>query len=167
MRIPPVLALFGLALALSASAIAQDSARIAGFQAYLFNSRTGELSADMLAKTAPEMGNVPSGKFASVSTLVVVRIEFGKHASIPDRAQVRLIATESGSMPFAANRTKIRSRVILDHTSRLGPVSAEGTTHVGFWLADTGCRSIGLKASMVGVSNAASSTSVLPFACYE
>ncbi len=90
-----------------------------------------------------------------------------KDAPIPDKARIRLLATESGSMPFAANRGKASSRVMLDSTSGLGPVSAEGTTHVGFWLAGTGCRSISLKASLIGVRDAAALTEVLPFACYE
>lgn len=167
MRITSILVLLALAPGLPAPAVAQHPVRIAGFQAYLFNSRTGALSGDMLAKDAPELGNVPSGKFASVSTLVVVRIELGKDAPIPDKARIRLLATESGSMPFAANRGKASSRVMLDSTSGLGPVSAEGTTHVGFWLAGTGCRSISLKASLIGVKDAAALTEVLPFACYE
>lgn len=167
MRIISMIALLGLALGLSMSVIAQHSRQIAGFQAFLFNSQTGALSGDMLAKGAPEMGNVPSGEFASVATLVVVKIEFGKEAAIPEKAQVRLVATESGSMPFAVNRTNTGDRVILNKTSGLGPISPEGATYVGFWLADTGCRTISLKASLIGVKDAASLTGVLPFACYE
>lgn len=167
MRITSILVLLALALGLSRPALAQHPVRIAGFQAYLFNSRTGALSGDMLAQGAPELGNVPSGRFASVSTLVVVKIELGRDAPIPDKARVRLLATESGSMPFAANRSKTSNRVILDSVSGLGPVSADGTTHVGFWLAGTGCRSISLKATLVGVKDAAALTGVLPFACYE
>ena len=119
MRITSILVLLAFALGLPASAFAQHPVRSAGFQAYLFNSRTGALSGDMLAKDAP----------------------------IPDKARIRLLATESGFMPFAANRGKASSRVMLDSTSGLGPVSAEGAPHAGFWLAGTGCRSISLKAS--------------------
>lgn len=166
MRISPIVFALGLVLAQPAPSAAQEPARVAGFQAFLFNSRTGALSGDVLAKDGPELGNVPSGKYASVATLVVARIEFGKQAAVP-KAQVRLVATESGSMPFAASRAKSASRVILDRTSELGPMNADGTTYVGFWLAGTGCRSISLKASIVGIKNAVPLTGILPFACYE
>ena len=167
MRVFPImLAAVGLALAQPAAGTAQELARVAGFQAFLFNSKTGALSGDVLAKDGPELGNVSSGRFASVSALVVARIEFGKQAPVP-KAQVRLVATESGSMPFAASRAKAANRVILDRTSDLGPVNADGTTYVGFWLAGTGCRSLSLKASLIGLKDAVPLTGVLPFACYE
>lgn len=166
MRISPALFALGLVLAQAAPGAAQEPARVAAFQAFLFNSRTGAMSGDVLAKEAPELGNVPSSEYASVATLVVARIEFGKQAAVP-KAQVRLVATESASMPFAANRLRSTSRVILDRTSELGPVNAGGSTYVGFWLAPTGCRSISLKASLVGVKNAVPLSGELPFACHE
>jgi hypothetical protein len=159
--------LFCIAVALFAPAAAQNTVRIAGFQAHLLNSRTGALSGDMLAKGASEMGNVPSGELASVSTFVVVKVELGKESAIPQNAQVRLIATESGSMPYATNRKNERNRIILDHTSRLGSVNADGNTYVGFWLADTGCKTISLKASLLGLKDKSSLTGILPFTCHE
>lgn len=159
--------LFCIAIVLFAPAVAQNTAQIAGFQAHFFNSKTGMLSDDMLAKGAPEMGNVPSGEFASVSTFIVVKVELGKEAAIPQNAQVRLVATESGSMPYAAKRKKESNRIILDRTSRLGPVNTDGNTYVGFWLASTGCKAISLKASLLGLKDEPSLTGVLPFACYE
>lgn len=166
MRISPAVFALGLVLAQPAPGAAQEPARVAGFQAFLFNSRTGAMSGDVLAKDGPELGNVPSGKYASVATLVVARVEFGKQAAIP-KARVRLVATESASMPFAANRARSTSRTIFDRTAELGPVNADGTTYVGFWLGGTGCRSISLKASIVGVKNAVPLTGMLPFACHE
>lgn len=159
--------LFCIAIASFPPAFAQNTARISGFQAHLFNSKTGALSGDMLGKGAPEMGNVPSGEFASVSTFVVVKVELGKEAAIPQNAQVRLVATESGSMPYAPNRKSESNRIILDHSSRLGPVNADGNTYVGFWLADTGCKAISLKASLLGLKDKPSLTGILPFSCYE
>ena len=47
------------------------------------------------------------------------------------------------------------------------PVNADGITNVGFWLSATGCRSVTLKAFLVGVTAAKPITEVLPFACYE
>jgi|APLak6261664640_1056046.scaffolds.fasta_scaffold41281_1 hypothetical protein len=152
---------------LASTAVAQNTARIAGFQAHLFNSKTGALSDDMLAKGAPEMGNVPAGDFASVSTFIVVKVELGKEAPIPQNAKVRLVATESSSMSFAVKPKKESDRIILDRTSGLGPVNTDGNTYVGFWLASTGCKSISLKASLLGLKEKPSLTEVLPFACYE
>lgn len=162
-----ILASLALALSFFGPVIAQDAPRISGFHAYLFNSETGLLSGDMLAKGAPEMGNVPSGEFASVSTFIVVKVEFGKQAPVLHKTQVRLLATESGSLPFAARRVRGVKRIILDSTSSLGPVNADGGTYVGFWLPKTGCQTITLKASLVGLKKPVSSTAMLPFACYE
>ena len=141
--------------------------RLAGFQAYLFSSKTGQLSQDMLKTGAPELGNVPIGEYASVSTLVVVRVELGAQAPVPDKAQIRLVALESGSTPFAAKDGKARDRTILDRTSNLGPVNDKGASYVGFWLDNTGCHTIKLQAFIVGVRDAAPLTGVLPFTCYE
>lgn len=152
--------------AVKLAAAADQGIRLAGFQALLFNSKTGAFSADVLAKEGPELGNVPSGEMASLSTFILVKVQIAKNAPIPANARVRLLATESGSTPFAAQRTKQRDRIILDQTEKLGPISSEGITYVGFWLPNTGCRSISLKASLVGVE-APPITEVLPFACYE
>lgn len=166
MRISPMAVALGLLFAQPAPSAAREPPRIAGFQAFLFNSRSGALSGDVLAKNGPELGNVPSGEYASVATLVVAKIEFGAQGSVP-KARIRLVATESAALPFAASRGKPAVRAILDRTSELGPVNADGTTYVGFWLPETGCRSISLKASIVGVKDAVPLTGVLPFACYE
>ncbi len=156
-----------LALLYSIPVASQPAARLAGFQAYLFNSKTGQLSQDMLAKGAPELGNVPIGEFASVATLVVVRVELGAQAPVPQKAQIHLVALESGSMPFAAKDGKTHDRTILDRTSNLGPVNDKGASYVGFWLDNTGCHTITLKAFLVGVRDVAPLTGVLPFTCYE
>lgn len=156
-----------LALLFSIPAASQSSVRLAGFQTYLFNSKTGQLSQDILAKGAPELGNVPIGEFASISTLVVVKVELGAQAPAPPKTQIRLVAVESGAMPFAAKDGKARDRTILDRTSNLGPINDKGTSYVGFWLDNTGCHTITLKAIVVGVRDAAPLTGVLPFTCYE
>jgi hypothetical protein len=155
------------AILFATSAAAQSRPRLAGFEAYLFNSKTGRLSQDMLAKGAPELGNVRSSEFASVSTLVVVRIEFGAEAPVPAKMQIRLTATETGSTPFAGKNEKAGNRSLLDKTSAMGPVNEKGTSYVGFWLDNTGCRTITLRASIVGAVDARPITRVLPFACYE
>ncbi len=155
------------ALVLSIPVSAQNAPRIAGFQVNLFNSKTGSFSGDMLAKDAPEMGNVPSGEFASVSVFVVVKVDLGKDAPVPQKMLVRLLATESGAMPFAVKSTKPVKSIILNSTSNLGPVNSDGVTFVGFWLPKTGCQTIVLKATIVGAKPENSMTVTLPFACYE
>jgi len=140
---------------------------LSGFQALLFNSKTGLLSADILAKSGSELGNVPIGEFASVSTFIIVKVQIAKHVPVPDNLRVRLIASEVGSIPFAEKPIKSRARVILDQEASLGPVNEEGVTYVGFWLANTGCKTITLKASLVGMVTTQSISNILPFACYE
>ena len=163
------LILYSLAFAMTCAVpvAAEGTLRIAAFKAYLFSSKTGVLSADMLAKGAPEMGNIPSGDFASVSTFITVKVDLDHQAPIPQGLQIRLLATESGAMPFSSRRAKASDRIILNSTSALGPANAEGSTYVGFWLPNTGCRSISLKAYLVGVKNAPPLSEVLPFTCYE
>jgi hypothetical protein len=156
-----------LALLFSISVASESAVRLAGFQAYLFNSKTGQLSQDILTKGAPELGNVPIGEFASVSTLVVVKVELGAQAPVPEKAQIRLVALQGGSLPFAAKDGKNRDRTILDRTTNLGPVNDTGASYIGFWLDNTGCHTITLKAFVVGVRDAVPLTGVLPFTCYE
>lgn len=155
------------AFALAGPPAAAGAVRLGALQAYLFSSKTGTLSADVLAKGAPELGNVPSGDFASVSTFVTVRVDLDRLAPVPQGVQIRLLATESGAMPFASARSKARDRIIADSISTLGPANAAGSTYAGFWLAHTGCRAISLKAVLVGVKDAPALSEVLPFTCYE
>jgi hypothetical protein len=156
-----------MSLLLPAAAVCEGGLRLAGFHAYLFNSRTGQLSQDMLAAGAPELGNVPAGKFGSISTLVVVRLEAGPNAPLPKDAQVRLVAQETGSSRFASSSAKSRDRILIDKTSRVGPFDDSGVSYVGFWLDSTGCRTVSLKAYLVTRRTAAPLTGLLPFACYE
>ena len=145
-------------------ASAQDKAVIAEIQARLFNSKTGDFSGNVLAKGAPELGNVPSGDMASVSTFILVKISFGAKGSIPANAQVQMTATESANQPFGA---KSRKKILLNEASKLGPADSDGNTFVGFWLNRTGCKSITLIASLTGAGKASSAKTILPFACYE
>ncbi|WP_425230632.1 hypothetical protein [Sphingomonas sp.] len=149
-----VLLMTALAMAGASAALAQP--RIAGFKAFLFNSRNGTLSRDVLTDTA-QLGNVMTGDLSSVSTFVVVTVAFGPRASVPDHARVRLVARTAGR----------RGRVLLDRSARLGPVDEDGTTHVGFWLDDTGCDTIDFRAVLVGGGTPAHGEATLPFACYE
>lgn len=143
------------------TARAQQAPQISGFQAFLFNSKTGALSPDMLTMEQG-LGNVPIGPFASVSTFVVVKIDFGPKQPVSADAQIRLVAKEA-----ATPHARAATRVILDRRAKLGPVADDGTTHVGFWLAGTGCRNIALRATLTAGATSALKETALPFICYE
>ncbi len=148
-------------------AIAQDPANILEIQARAFNSKTGSFSENLLAAGAPELGNVPSGEMASVSTFIIVKVDFGKDSPIPKNAKVHLVATENGSMPFASKPTRQSKRVILDSSNNLGPADPDGNTYIGFWLKTTDCRSVSLTATLIGLAKTSTISEVLPFTCYE
>lgn len=154
------------ALLLSLPASSQAPIDLTTLHAYLFYSTTGQISKDILAEGGPSLGNVITGPLASTSTLVVVEVKVPPHETIPDKAQVHLIATESASKPFAPKDTKTRDRAIADKLATIGPMNDKGISYVGFWLDNTGCNSISLKASIPG-TKAAPATGVLPFTCYE
>lgn len=167
LRFSALFAVVALYFCLAGYGQAQVPAKITEIQAMAFESRTGTLSENLLGAASPELGNMPTGRNASVSTFVIVKVEFGKDSPIPTNAKVRLIATESGSAPFSANPQKQKPKIILDALSDLGPADANGTTYVGFWLQRTGCRTIFLKATLSGAAAASSMNKVLPFTCYE
>ncbi len=146
------------------SVSAQEQAVIAEIQARLFNSKTGTFSGNVLAKGALELGNVPSGDLASVSTFILIKVSFGPKGSIPRNAQVKLTATESAVQPFGSKSGK---QILLNGASKLGPADADGNTFVGFWLNRTGCKSITLTALLTGAGKVSSTKEILPFACYE
>ena len=154
------LAALALALAISPSAVGAAPAgqsQAVGFKAFLFNSRIGGFSKDVLAAGA-SLGNVPAGEFASVSTFVVVQVTFGSNVPIPRNGTVQLVATERG---------KATRHIILNRTVKLGPAGAGGVTNVGFWLEATGCDVIALHATVVGGKVPMAGDASLPFACYE
>ena len=154
------IALTALVLAMSPSAISAAAAgqsQAVSFKAFLFNSRTGGFSKDVLATDA-SLGNVPAGEFASVSTFVVVQVTFGSNVPIPRNGTVQLVATE---------RSKATRHIILNRSVKLGPAGAGGITNVGFWLEATGCDVIALHATVTGGKAPMAGDASLPFACYE
>jgi hypothetical protein len=165
---PAMLAILVLLFAsINLVCFAEQPVTIDGFRALLFNSKTGTFSGDILGRDPPDLGNVPAGELASVSTFVVVTVRMGKNAPASKAVRVRLVATESGALPFAAKGISGHDRVILDQTAGLGPLNSEDVTYVGFWLAHTDCRSVALDATIIGVPGAKSARTVLSFTCYE
>ncbi len=164
---PLLLALLVLALpvhgraANAANAVIAPDLTVTAIQAHLLLTKTGQLSPDVLGPSAPSLGNVIAGDNASTSTLVKVKVSLADPKRLPQQATLRLVATEQG---------KRGARVVLDQSSRVGPFSADGVSYVGFWLPNTGCTSISLRASVAAAKQAAQSaalTAVIPFACNE
>lgn len=167
LRFSALSAFFILSFCIVGSTRAQAPAKIAEIQARAFESRTGTFSENLIGSGARELGNMPAGPNASVSTFIIVKVQFGKDSPVPAAAKVRLIATESGSAPFSSNSKSQRKRIILDSLSSLGPADSNGTTYVGFWLERTDCRTIVLNASLRGIAGTSSRVETLPFTCYE
>lgn len=141
----------------SLPAHADTSAQIAGFQAFLFNSGNGTFSPDVI-KNKIALGNVVASDYDSVSTFVVVDVDSGSAVPLPDTARLRLVATEAA---------KKGTRVLLDSTQRPKVTGNPGITHIGFWLADTGCAVITLRATLTANGKVTAKTTTLDFHCYE
>ena len=138
------------------SSQAAEYPKVSGFSAYLLNSETGQLSGDMIGRE-DELGNVPAGPLASTSTLIVVHVALGPERILA--GQVRLEVT--------ARRHGAARRVLLNRVSRLSPIAKDGMTHVGFWLSETGCENLEMKATLTVGSMRTSTQGELPFNCYE
>jgi len=162
------LVLFGFTAWLTICGYAQapSALKLDRLQAFLFNTKTGEFSADILHAPRPELGNVPVGPLASNATFVSVKVFVGD-APRPKTLRIRLTATEAGTAKFAEKQAAQKSRVLLDRSAPLGTVNAEGFTYAGFWISDTGCREIHLKAQITGGTPIPPISDVLPFTCYE
>jgi len=154
-RLACALILFAGLLA-GASSQAAEYPKVSGFSAYLLNSETGQLSGDMIGREH-ELGNVPAGPLASTSTLVVVHIALGPKSILAGQVRLEVTARRHGSA----------RRVLLNRVSRLGPIAKDGTTHAGFWLSETGCEKLEMKATLTVGSERTSAQGELPFNCYE
>jgi hypothetical protein len=145
-------------------ASAQQAPQISIASAHLFNARTGQMSPDVF-QNADAWSNTPAGPFASTATFVVVRVDFGARQPVPVGARVALVATDVRRVG-----RKLLRRIVSSSSAMIGPASSDGTTHVGFWLSDTGCRPITLTMTLFGantISMLAKGRGELPFACYE
>ena len=145
---------------------AQDQPAVVAenFQAYLLNSQTGKLSADILEGDRSTLTNAVIGQYHSSSTFLTLRLRVNHRAAFRN-ARVRLVAVE-GPAPFGANAPP---RMILDRISSLNPPGGDGLTHLGFWLPATGCKPIDLRVTITGIGTpaAAALTDRIPFVCYE
>ncbi len=158
-RSKPMTALFAIAAMMAGvplSAQPGTAAGIAGFQAFLFNSGKGTFSPDII-KNRVALGNVVASEYDSVSTFIVVAVSSGS-APLPETARLTLTATAAG---------RKGARVLIDSSQRPKPSGNPGVTHVGFWLPDTGCDPVTLRATLTVGGRAASQTTKLDFHCSE
>jgi hypothetical protein len=167
MTLANVLAFLAMLSAAAAPAQAAASARIDAIEARIFNNKTGAMSEDVLAGDGSAFGNAPIGDLKASAALIVVRVHFDGTEAGDKPLKLRLVATESRAMPFAATRTKLAAKRILDSTSIVGSPGIKRDVHVGFWLPDVGCRTVMLKATILGAEVVTSRDEVLPFTCYE
>lgn len=116
-------------------------------EARLFGAKTGRFSKNVLAPDPPRLGDVISGENASTSTFVIVRV--ASDQPLAKTARVRLVAN-GASRADGQRRPGFATGRLLDSAVFLPPVGP-GTieTHVGFWLPDTGCLPIALKAELL------------------
>ena len=135
-------------------------------QAYLLNSLTGKLSANVLEGGRSTLTNAVIGEYRSSSTFLTVRIRVNHRAALRN-ARVRMVAVE-GPAPFGV-AAKAPARIVLDRTSALAAPGEDGLTYVGFWLPDTGCKPIDLRVTITGIGTpaAAALTDRIPFVCHE
>ncbi len=137
-------------------------------QAKLFNAKSGTFSTDILAAGAAELFNVVARDDPSSASFVIVSVALADSKLVPSDSRVRLVARE----PVARSATSGKSapaRTLLDQTAKLGAISKGGVTHLGFWLPDTGCRPVQLKATLTVARQPIiiSADSVIPFVCGE
>ena len=130
-----------VAYALSATSYAATPEATLTLQAKLFQHKTGNFSNDVLVADGPPLGNVVTGDNASNATFVTVLVALAPGVVLPSDSRVRLQARAAKIRGAAAS-------VLLDRTEALGSVDRGGRTHIGFWLAKTGCRPIQLTATL-------------------
>jgi hypothetical protein len=151
-------------LLVGTAAYAEDAGPRLTIEARLFGSTTGKLSENVLAPDGPELGNVVMGENASTSTFVVVHI--AAEPPLQAGAKIRLLAVET---PGEGQPAPAPGGALLDSAVDV-PATAAGNkdTYVGFWLADTGCTPIALKAELlVAEAPTASADATLDFTCHE
>lgn len=125
--------------------------RIAALKAVLFYGQTGTFSADLFGPSAPTLQNVSTGEGQAIATLVVVEISGRSDTYAPAR-KVALTAAASG-------------RTLLSRSLGIGRPGDDGRFHVGFWVYDTACAPVVIRARITGQAEDSSVQKTLNFRC--
>src|SRR5262249_43856249 len=140
-RMTPAVLTALFVLLLPAAVIAQREVppfRISALKAMLFYGQTASFSPDLFGPSAPILQNVSTGEGQANATLGVVEI-----TGRPDS----FAATRKVALTAAAG-----TRTLLTKTQALGRPGDDGKFYAAFWLYDTGCKPVVLKARIVGQS---------------
>ncbi len=128
---------------------------VAAIEVRLFLAHTGTFSEPIHEGT--NLWNTVIGEAGlaepSSSTFVKILIQ-GKPKTYPNGQSVELEVTSEGPKKSTTRQL-----------SQLGSFDSEGKQYVGFWLSNTGCTSLRLKASVVGSGR--SVQHLIPFKCGE
>jgi hypothetical protein len=148
-----VIAVAGLLLAAAAAAQrpAPPPFGIAALKAMLFYGQTGTFSADLFGPSAPTLQNVSTGEGQAIATLVVVEISGRPDTYAPAR-KVALTASAGG-------------RALLSRSLGIGRPGDDGKFHAAFWLYDTGCAPVVIRARITGQVEDSSVQKTLNFRC--
>ncbi|MEO8259584.1 MAG: hypothetical protein ABI868_19715 [Acidobacteriota bacterium] len=148
--------LIAMAALLLASAVAAQrppppTFRIAAVKAMLFYGQTGTFSADLFGPSAPTLQNVSTGEGQAIATLVVVEIAGQPDTYAPAR-KVALTAVAGG-------------RALLSRSVPIGRPGDDGRFHAAFWLYDTACTAVVIRARLTGQAGDSSVQKMLNFRC--
>lgn len=154
-RLTAAAALIALLALMPAAAVAGQRPappfRITALKAMLFYGQTGTFSPDLFGPATPILQNVPTGAGQATATLVVVEVTGRPDAYAPARKLV-----------FTATAAR---RPLLTKTLAIGRPSEDGKFYVAFWLYDTGCTPVVLKAQIVGQAQDSALQKTLNFKC--
>jgi len=125
--------------------------RIGSVRAMLFYGQTGTFSPDLFGPSAPTLQNVSTGEGQAIATLVVVEIT-GRPDSYAPARKIALMAT-------AGNRS------LLTKSLALGRAGDDGKFYAAFWLYDTSCTPVVLKARILGQLEDSALQKTLNFRC--
>ena len=124
---------------------------IAALKAMLFYGQTGTFSADLFGPSAPALQNVSTGEGQAIATLVVVEISGRPDTYAPAR-KVALTAAAGG-------------RALLNRTLAIGRPGDDGKFHAAFWIYDTACAPVMIRARITGQAEDSSVQKTLNFRC--
>jgi len=167
--VPPLVAASILALALwTPAAVSQsrepsgDAPVLSSIRAHLFESKTGQLSEDILNSGSSDLRNTIAGVHAANATLVVIEVS-GSAGGIYTGARgpnskyyVHLVAQEQG-----------RKDALIDRALVLPVLGSDGKGYLSFLIHQSGCAPVSLIASLEGQRPSKPVKRLLSFSCGE